>query len=85
MSDWLPRLNQNTYTGCGDCITACPTNALALVEGKAVLVFPDLCTYCAICETICPVDAIELPYIVVRYDQKQESIRGTIKYEEPKV
>ena len=73
MSAWLPRLDQNVCTGCGDCIAACPTGALAQVDGKAALVFPDLCTYCATCETICPVGAIELPYLICKpgeYDEQ---------------
>ena len=73
MRDWFPRLDQNLCTGCGDCIAACPTGALAQVDGKAALVFPDLCTYCAACETICPVGAIELPYLICKlgdYDEQ---------------
>ena len=40
--------------------------------GKASLIHPELCTYCATCEDICPVNAIELPYLIVNYDQKEE-------------
>ena len=72
MSEWFPRLDRETCTGCGDCIAACPTGALAQVEGKAALVFPDLCTYCAACETICPVSAIELPYLVCKIEDNHE-------------
>jgi len=73
MSDWFPRLDQNLCTGCGDCIAACPTGALAQVDGKAALVFPDLCTYCAACETICPVNAIELPYLICKEDSHEQT------------
>ncbi len=72
MSDWFPRLDQTLCTGCGDCIAACPTGALAPVNGKAALVFPDLCTYCATCETICPVNAIELPYLICKLEDNHE-------------
>ena len=41
MTEWFPRLDRDLCTGCGDCIAVCPTGALALVDGKAALVFPD--------------------------------------------
>jgi Fe-S-cluster-containing hydrogenase component 2 len=46
----------------------CPVSALAQVDDKAALVDPQACTYCTLCENICPVDAIELPYLVVKVD-----------------
>ncbi len=72
MSEWFPRVDRNLCTGCNDCITACPTSALALVDGKAALAFPDKCTYCAACETSCLVGAIELPYLICKLDQSHE-------------
>lgn len=72
MSEWFPRLERNVCTGCGDCIAACPTGALAQVDGKATLAFPNLCTYCAVCETICPVGAIELPYLICKLEECHE-------------
>lgn len=65
-SNWLPRISQNLCNGCGECIRHCPTNALGWRDGKAALVEPDRCTYCATCESICPVGAIELPYLIVK-------------------
>lgn len=64
--DWLPRIQSGICTGCGDCVRQCPSGALAQREGKAVLVNPNRCIYCAGCETICPVRAIELPYLVCK-------------------
>jgi len=68
-SQWLPQINNQVCTGCGECILRCPTGALGLVHEKAVVLHPDVCTYSAICEEVCPVDAIELPYMV-RLEQK---------------
>jgi electron transport complex protein RnfB len=65
-SVWLPRIDRAACTGCRKCVEACPTHALAQVQGKAALVYPDLCTYCTACEDLCPTDAIELPYLVCK-------------------
>jgi len=62
---WLPQIDKDVCTGCGDCIVICPTDALALVDGTAVLTKPTACSYCAECETVCPVAAIALPYQIV--------------------
>lgn len=64
--DWLPRIARDVCTGCEKCVQICPTHALAQHDGKADLVRPRDCIYCALCEDICPVDAIELPYLVIR-------------------
>ncbi len=61
----LPRIIEETCTGCGRCVEACPTNALAQVDQVAQLVRPNDCTYCTICQEICPEDAIELPFLIV--------------------
>jgi heterodisulfide reductase subunit A len=45
--------------GCGDCVKACPYNALALESGKAVL-SPLACTGCGICVPACPIKGIEI-------------------------
>ena len=63
---WMPQIDALKCTGCGECITACPTNALGRVSEKAALLRPDACTYCAACEDICPVDAIALPYLIMK-------------------
>lgn len=63
-NEWLPRIDRDLCTGCGDCIAQCPVDALGQVAQKAALVRPDLCTYCTLCEDICPVEAIELPFLI---------------------
>jgi NAD-dependent dihydropyrimidine dehydrogenase PreA subunit len=62
---WEPQIDEQICTGCGDCITACPTDALELSQNVAVVSDPKACNYCGICEMICPVEAISLPYQIV--------------------
>lgn len=68
---WLPIIDSNRCTGCGECIAQCPTEALERRNGKAALVHPHLCIYCADCETLCPVGAIQLPYLICKLDPNE--------------
>jgi len=63
-NNWLPHINSKRCTGCGQCVTQCPTAALERVNDKAILAHPDACTYCTLCEDICPVEAISLPFLI---------------------
>ncbi len=69
-NQWFPTINQEQCNGCSDCISQCPTGALGWLEGKAKLLYPKLCIYCATCEDICPVNAIELPFVNVKAEQR---------------
>ena len=61
----LPEIDTDICTGCGDCVAVCPTGALAIVEGKAVMAHPELCIYDGECEPVCIVGAIQIPYMIV--------------------
>ena len=61
----LPSIDHERCTGCQLCVYICPAGALAQIDGKACLAYPQLCTYCIACEDQCPEDAISLPFLIV--------------------
>jgi len=61
----IPEVDSEKCTGCGSCVERCPTKAVEVVNGKAVIVRPDDCTYCTDCEAYCPAEAIRCPYEIV--------------------
>jgi NAD-dependent dihydropyrimidine dehydrogenase PreA subunit len=67
---WMPQINSTLCTGCRECITRCPTLALGSHGGKAALIHPDACTYCGVCEEMCPVGAIELPFMILKCNER---------------
>lgn len=69
---WLPHIDRGLCNGCADCIAQCPTAALGWHGGRAALLNPERCTYCAHCEDICPVSAIELPFLIAREKTSEE-------------
>jgi ferredoxin len=50
------RVDRKTCVGCGDCVTACPEDALEIFDGTAVLMGP--CSACLACVSSCFVKAI---------------------------
>lgn len=70
--EWLPQIDRAKCNSCGDCIAQCPTDALGWQDNEATLPHPDLCIYCATCEEICPVNAIELPFLIVKIEEQGE-------------
>ncbi|MEW5976799.1 MAG: NAD(P)-binding domain-containing protein [Acidobacteriota bacterium] len=58
-----PVINATLCIGCGSCVQACPeTGTLELVNGKAILAYPERCTGHAKCSEVCPTSAIVLAY-----------------------
>lgn len=48
--------------GAGACVTACPENALGMVDGKAVLINASACIGHGACAAACPHEAIQLVF-----------------------
>jgi formate hydrogenlyase subunit 6/NADH:ubiquinone oxidoreductase subunit I len=61
----MPEIDVELCTACGDCIEACPEEALSLSAAHKVLLDEERCAYCGDCEDICPVGAIAVPFEVV--------------------
>jgi len=63
MNNWmLPTISRDLCTGCGLCITYCPTSAVEKIDQYPVIAHPEACAYCGTCEDICPAGAITLLY-----------------------
>ncbi|HID17677.1 TPA: 4Fe-4S dicluster domain-containing protein [Candidatus Bathyarchaeota archaeon] len=53
-------VDEDKCVGCGNCVKACLTGALQIVDGKAKLVNERLCDGFGSCIAACPNDAIRL-------------------------
>lgn len=53
----IPTIDKEKCTGCGQCIDACPFDAISLINGKAEI-DASLCRSCNKCIRSCPVRAI---------------------------
>jgi NAD-dependent dihydropyrimidine dehydrogenase PreA subunit len=61
----LPIIDQQRCTGCGLCQQLCPTRAVEVIDGVAVVVRQEDCTFCDICESYCPEGAIGRPFTII--------------------
>ena len=54
------KINEDTCTGCGECIPNCPEGALQLIDGKARLISDIFCDGLGACLGHCPEGAITI-------------------------
>jgi len=55
-----PRACKNGCLGLGDCVRACPFDALVIAPSGIAQVNVDKCTGCAVCVAVCPKDLFKL-------------------------
>jgi ferredoxin len=54
------KIDEETCTGCGDCIPNCPEGALQIIDDKARIISDLFCDGLGACIGHCPVDAISI-------------------------
>jgi ferredoxin len=62
----LYQITENKCTGCGTCLDVCPTEAIKMQNGRAVITLE--CIDCGACPRVCPEGAIKqmLPSLVAK-------------------
>jgi len=75
--EWpVPLIDPTRCNGCSLCVRACPTGALAMSGGVAVVARPEVCNYTGLCEMICPTGAIQRPFEIVPLEDNSPTIQA---------
>ena len=53
------KVDENNCTGCESCVEECPSEAIKMVNDKAVINV-ETCVDCGVCVDACPVEAISM-------------------------
>jgi Fe-S-cluster-containing hydrogenase component 2 len=56
-SCYMYLITKNKCTGCGTCLDVCPTEAIKMQNGRAVITLE--CIDCGACPRVCPEGAIK--------------------------
>ncbi|MFA6056200.1 MAG: nitroreductase family protein [Thermodesulfovibrionales bacterium] len=62
MEDNQIEIDIDLCTGCGLCVTVCPTGTISLIEGKATVSGEESIS-CGHCEAVCPLKAVHVKVI----------------------
>lgn len=74
MLSGMPDIDLELCTGCGGCVEFCPQQAVAVRDGKAMIIDSAACNYCADCEAACPAGAIKCPFEIILVDRRPGEI-----------
>lgn len=66
---WLPIINEDCCTGCGNCVEVCDNHCLEMVWSYARLLCPASCGSEGTCQEACPEDAIHMEWVATAGDQ----------------
>ena len=53
------KVDKKKCTGCESCVPECPSEAIKMVDDKAVVDI-DACVDCGVCVDVCPAEAITM-------------------------
>ena len=67
---WLPVIDTDYCTGCGECVAACPHRSLALVWSFATLQRPEACRSEGACVAACPEGLIRMAWAPAAGDRQ---------------
>ena len=73
LSNFQVAIDEETCTGCGDCVDRCQMEALRL-EGEVVTVNTNHCVGCGNCVTVCPTESLSMER---RSDTRPPSIEAS--------
>lgn len=73
-TNFIPKINPHTCTGCGKCVTLCPVEAMALVSAndpkhpkrKKALLNTEICLGCGLCVRACTEESLKLKSLAQR-------------------
>ncbi|MGQ9469243.1 MAG: ATP-binding protein [Nitrososphaerales archaeon] len=78
-SRFIVAIDPDICTGCGNCVKACLTGALQIIDGKSKLIDEKLCDGFGSCIAACENNAIRLEYRVA--EDFDWSILNQIRFE----
>ena len=58
-TNFLARVDEETCTGCGDCVELCSLEAMEL-SGDTVSINEEFCVGCGVCVSTCPTESLSL-------------------------
>lgn len=82
-----PMIDSSRCTGCGLCISHCPSRAIEMDRAKNIAAIRlDQCIFCALCEDICPERAAHMTHQIELAEKERKDLSiGTFIVEETKI